>query len=154
MKLRKDYLLFAFFDITYLSVYFIRQLNASKIPFYSDLIQLVRAAENYGEMIPENSIFVYVMSLPSYILYFSLFFSVWYYLKQNRKIRCLVFCQTPLRIVSLMPTIPFLLDMYKMFVPDWTLEYLSDNWSWVIIYIAIILVLEIGKSIYIAKHIK
>lgn len=143
------YFILGIFDLITLCNYLVIQLIESRIPFYSDFIQMNQLASRFGEGIKESESYVYVMATPFLIVYLSLFLSIWLYFKQSYKVRWAVLFQTPFRVISLITTIPFLTNIFQWLFLG------KDNFT-VIAYIFYILValIEIMKTIYIFRICK
>ena len=146
---KTSYLAFGIFDLITLCYYLIIQLTESKIPFYSDFIQLNQLTARFGEGIKQSELYAYTMATPFLIVYLSLFLSIWLYFKQNYNVKWVVLFQTPFRIISLVTTIPFLVSIFQWLFLG------KDNFA-VITYVfyMFIALIEIMKTIYIFRICK
>lgn len=134
----RAFVLFGFLDSLTLTSYLFFAISKGRIPFYSDWITVKSAIEQW-----EMS-FVYIFPIAQTLVYLSLFFSIYYFWSLNSKVKWWVLGQTPLRILGLTPTIPFLLTGLA--------RSMSHTPTTLVVIYLIVATLEIAKTVYLFRR--
>ena len=102
MSRRRIWLLWGAMDAIYLIWYSINSFLNNRIPYLSDVV-------NASAILQEHSVVQLYMFVLALILHVSIFASCAMFFLQKRSVGWLVFFQTPLRLVLVIPSISLLL---------------------------------------------
>lgn len=137
---------FALSDLIVFFTYLVVSFRDLKIPFYSDFIILLHNAELHGVNVFGNKWIMVIIGMTEHIMYLSLLLSTYLYLKHNLKVKWLVLLQTPLRVITLLSTLPFFAyQLRNLFLP-------IDSIGEIITFFVMLALLEIIKIIYLFKQ--
>ncbi|SMB88663.1 hypothetical protein SAMN05660772_02849 [Pasteurella testudinis DSM 23072] len=107
MKSKNIFLILSMFDLFYLIIYSFNSFSNDGIPFYTDFLNIFILFESVGS-------YSLIFSLSGFILFLSLFFSVYCYLFYTKSIFYLSLFQLPLRVICLLPSIPYSIYGFKL----------------------------------------
>lgn len=127
-------IIFGILDLITLSYHLILQLINGKIPLYTDWI----LGKNNIEILQMNHLYIFLVS--TILLYLSFPFSIYLLFSNYKKVKWLVLLQTPLRIICLIPTIPFLVTFLS--------SLMSKTFISLLFIYLLVVILEIAKVIY------
>lgn len=141
---REIYITFACLDFVTLAIYIIVNFIRHKVPFYSELVAFLEMQQPLGD----NYIKIFFFLLMSTFFWLSLFVSMFWFWRQNTKVKWLAMVQIPFRLMCNAPSIPliiafisFLLEAVNVFSP----LLLST------ILIGLFLLMEIAKVVCLFK---
>lgn len=146
MKKRVFYF-FALSDAIVLAVYLYYQLSAMRIPFFSDMINVYNNATLWFDREGGISFIVVIVILGvlNILFYFSLFVSIWLYLKSSNAIKSIVMLQFPLRLFLFSSTIPFFGTFMNRLLP------IEAQIHYIVAVYVLLGVIEIAKLFYLFR---
>jgi len=132
--------IWALFDIASVINYILISYFHDRVPFYNDFLISLQTSESYENYLPAILVFL------GLLLYASLPFSAWLLFKGRKLGIWFVYLQTPLRIISVVPSVFFI---------GW-LRKVNDSELMPILIMALFLSTEIYKlyTVYTSHRIK
>ena len=117
MNRKKVWWLWGGLDAIYVIWYVLNSLLGGRVPFFSDIASAVNIFPDHGSV----QIYMFAFNL---VLQVSVIFSCALFLLQKAQVKWLVYSQTPLRLIFIVPSVSILLIGARVF-PDYNVIFMA-----------------------------
>ena len=137
MTLKRVFYFWAVCDLFYIARFIFINLEQGRIPLVDDVL-------SFSYLFPQQGIYSLIAFSFSLLLNVSIIFSAIFLFKQSKYIHWLIYFQTPLRIIYLIPSLSFL---------PWLLKTLSIKSGAIFLLVTILSEVLKVVTLYLAKKV-